>query len=192
MNEKNIKGRDWTFIIYKDSAPNNWRDILDETHMRWVESPIHDKDVNADGEIKKAHWHILLSSDGPITFNQVLKIIEPLNCPIPKKVGSSKGLVRYMVHLDNPEKFQYDINDIVGHNGADVASYFELTMTNKLNLMKDIVTYIYENEIDNYADFLMVCIHHSDDWFNVAINHNTLAINKMIDAMWQKKNKNKK
>lgn len=49
--------------------------------------------------------------------------------------------------------------------------------------MKDIITYIYENKIDNYADFLMICIQHSDDWFDVATNYNTLAINKMIDGL---------
>ncbi|MCE2079631.1 replication protein, partial [Streptococcus thermophilus] len=70
------------------------------------------------------------------------------------KVGSAKGLVRYMAHLDNPEKYQYAIDEIVGHNGADVASYFELSMTNNLHLMKDIVRFIYEEQIDNYADFL--------------------------------------
>ena len=185
--KKTIKGRDWTFLVYPESAPANWREFLDETHMRWVESPCHDKDVNADGEVKKAHFHILLSSDGPITEQAVMKIIEPLKGPMPKKVGSAKGLVRYMAHLDNPEKYQYPIDEIIGHNGADVASYFELTMTNKIVMMKDIVKFIYEEEIDNYADFLMLCIEKSDDWFNIAVNHNTLAINKLIDAMWHKK-----
>ena len=33
----------------------------------------------------------------------------------------------------------------------------------------------------------MICIKNSDDWFDVAINYNTLAINKMIDGMWLKK-----
>ena len=56
--------------------------------------------------------------------------------------------------------------------------------------MKEMISFIYENNIDNYAEFLMLCIEKSDDWFNVAINYNTLAINKMIDAIWQK-NKNK-
>ena len=106
-------------------------------------------------------------------------------------MGSAKGLVRYMVHLDNPEKYQYSLDEIVGHNGADVASYFELTATNKLVLMKEMISFIYENNIDNYAEFLMLCIEKSDDWFNVAINYNTLAINKMIDAVWQKNKSNK-
>jgi len=48
------------------------------------------------------------------------------------------------------------------------------------------VHYIYENKVDNYADFLMICIEESDDCFDVAVNSNTLALNKMIDAIWQK------
>lgn len=187
MTKKYTKGRDWTFIIYPESAPKNWREILDDTHMKWIESPLHDKDINPDGELKKPHWHVLLTSDGPITDVAVKRIVEPLNAPIPKKVGSARGLVRYMIHLDNPEKYQYSRDEIVGHGGADVESYFELTKTNKISVMKDIITYIYENEIDNYADFLMICIQKSDEWFDVAINNNTLAINKMIDGIWQKK-----
>lgn len=187
-NSKNkiVKGRDWTFIVYPESAPDNWRSILDDTFMKWIESPLHDKDVNPDGEIKKPHWHILLSADGPITDKAVKKILEPLNCPEPRKVGSSRGLVRYMTHMDNPEKYQYALDDIVAHNGADIASYFELTVTNKITIMKEIVEFIYAHKVDNYADFLMTCIETSDDWFDVAINYNTLAINKMIDAMWHK------
>lgn len=39
--------------------------------------------------------------------------------------------------------------------------------------MKNIITYIYENRIDNYADFLMICIQYADDSFGVATNVNT-------------------
>ena len=189
VNQKNkiVKGRDWTFIVYPESAPSNWRDTLNKTHLRWIESPLHDKDVNADGEVKKEHWHILLSYDGPVGLSAVKKITDELNCPAPQKIASGKGVVRYMIHMDNPEKFQYSKSEIIGHNGADVESYFELTATNKLIIMKDIIRYIYENEVDNYSDFLMHCIEYDDDWFDIAINSNTLAINKMIDAVWQKK-----
>lgn len=182
------KGRDWTFIVYPESAPKNWRDILDKTHMKWIESPLHNKDTNSDGTLKKAHWHVMLSADGPITEKQVNEIIKPLNCPIPQKVGSGIGMVRYMCHMDNPEKYQYPVTDIIGHGGADVASYFKMTQTSRLSIMKDIVQYIYENNVDNYADFLMYCIteRDNDDWFEVAIDHNTLAINKVLDGVWQR------
>lgn len=187
MKDGIVKGRDWTAIVYPDSAPKNWREILDETHYRWVESPLHDKDVNPDGEIKKAHWHILLSADGPISENTVKEVFKKLNTPEIKKVGSARGLVRYMIHMDNPEKYQYDINDIKGHNGAEVESYFELTPTNRLSVLKEMVIYIRDNQVDNFSDFVMTCIEKSDDWFSVAMNSNTIGLNKVIDAEWQKK-----
>ena len=194
---KIVKGRDWTFLVYPTEidektgeivggAPINWREILDETHLRWVESPFHDKDVNPDGTPKKPHWHILLTWDGPVTFEAAAKITKELNSPVPQKVGSARGLVRYMAHLDNPEKFQYSVDEIIGHGGADVAEYFKMTATNRMTVLKDMVRYIYDNGVDNFADFLMICIENSDDWFEVATNHNTLAINKMIDGVWQK------
>ena len=187
MNDGIVKGRDWTAIVYPDSAPKNWREILDETHYRWVESPLHDKDVNPDGEVKKAHWHILLSADGPITEKTAKEVFEKLNTPEIRKVGSARGLVRYMTHMDTPEKYQYDIQDIRGHNGADIDSYFELTTTSKLSVLKEMVIYIRDNQVDNFSDFVMTCIEKSDDWFNVAMNSNTLGLNKVIDAEWQKK-----
>lgn len=189
MSEKKklIKGRDWTFIIYPESSPENWRDILDDTHMQWVESPMHNQDKNPDGSLKKAHWHVLLRAEGPITITAVKNIIEPLNTPVPQKVGSAKGMVRYFAHLDNPEKHRYDVNDIIPHNGADIADFFKLSTSQNLSAVKDIFRFIKKKNIDNYVDFLDYCLEYgNDDWFDIAINHNTLAINKMLDAMWQK------
>ncbi|KAA9252434.1 Rep family protein, partial [Streptococcus anginosus] len=48
--------RNWSWIVYPDSAPENWRSILDETGEKWIESPLHDKDINeTTNEIKKPH-----------------------------------------------------------------------------------------------------------------------------------------
>ncbi|MFT9225004.1 replication protein [Liquorilactobacillus satsumensis] len=187
--EKVVKGRDWTFIVYPESAPKNWREILDETHLRWVESPLHDKDTNPDGEPKKAHWHILLSFDGPVTASAVSKVIAPLNGPIPQKVASGRGIVRYFIHMDNPEKHPYPKDEIVGHGGADVQSYFELSTGNRLNVLKEIVLFIVKENVTSFADFLVYCIENNDDWFEVAVDKNTLAINKVLDSVWQKQTK---
>lgn len=186
-SKKIVKGRDWTFIVYPESAPKNWREILDDTHLEWVESPLHDKDINPDGTKKKPHWHILIRFEGPVTIKNVEGYIESLNGPKPQKVGSAKGMVRYFAHLDNPEKYPYAIDDIKPHNGADIADFFKLTTSQNLAAMKDIFKFIKKKEIDNYIDFLDFCLTQgNDDWFDIAINHNTLAINKMLDAMWQK------
>ena len=56
---KESRTRNWTIVLYPESAPDNWRTLIDDLHIEWVESPLHDKDVNANGEPKKAHWHLL-------------------------------------------------------------------------------------------------------------------------------------
>ena len=48
-----VRARAWTFIVYPESAPENWRDVLDGFHLQWACSPIHDRDVNATGNRKR-------------------------------------------------------------------------------------------------------------------------------------------
>ena len=57
--KKNVKKRNWAFVLYPESAPENWKEQLQLTGLPCVISPIHDKDVNPDGTPKKAHHHII-------------------------------------------------------------------------------------------------------------------------------------
>ena len=181
---ENKRGRNWTMVIYPESAPEDWRSILDDLHVSWIESPLHDKDVNADGEKKKAHWHILIIFEGNKSYKQVKEIADDLNTPIPQRVESARGMVRYMIHLDNPEKYQYSQDEIVGHGGADVNHYFEMTVTNRLSVLKDIIQYIHEHHVTNFMDLLMYALQNNDEWFTVIADKNTLVVNKAIDAEW--------
>ena len=183
----NVKrGRNWTIIVYPDSAPDDWKDLLDKYHIPWIESPLHDKDTNPDGTVKKAHWHVLLLFDGNKSYQQVKDITAKLNTVNPQRVESARGMVRYMVHLDNPEKYQYDVKDIKAHGGADIDTLMKPTATNRLQTLKEIITYIHDNQVTNFMDLLMYAIQNNDDWFNIMADYNTLVITKAIDAQWQK------
>lgn len=184
---KDQRARTWTFVVYPESAPENWRDILSDYHIPWVESPLHDKDVNPDGEVKKAHWHIILFFDGKKSFEQVQEITDALNAPIPQKTANAKGLVRYLIHMDNPEKYQYKREEIVCHCGADIDEYFALSSSSRRVELREMIEFISDSKIDNFDDFLMYCIRQKEfDWFDIAVNHNTLAINKQLDSIYQK------
>ena len=84
-NAEEKRGRIWTCVVYPESAPENWKDLLDQQGISWVESPIHDKDVNADGEKKKAHWHVLLLFGTQKSHRQGLEITTLMNAPNPQK-----------------------------------------------------------------------------------------------------------
>ena len=110
---KNIKKRNWAFVLYPESAPENWKEILQQTGLGIAISPLHDKDVNPTGEVKKAHYHIILIYDGPTTYNNVRSLTESLGQPIPQPLEQVRGYYRYLTHKDNPEKYQYDDKDII-------------------------------------------------------------------------------
>ena len=145
------KERYWTFIMYPQSMPKDWKEYLQQTGLKIAISPLHNKDKNADETQKKEHYHILLCFSGPTTYTRVEKITKYLNATIPKRVMSVKGIIRYFTHKDNPEKEQYNEEDIISINGMDIKDYDGLTQTRIEYLKKEIVKYIRQNKIYDYS-----------------------------------------
>ena len=178
------RARLWTFIIYPDSAPENWRSVLDDIHIPWIESPLHDKDTNADGEAKKPHIHILLIFSGQKSFDQIKDITISVNSPIPQVCHDARSLTRYFAHLDNPEKWQYSTDDIIGHGGADVAEYLELLKSRVSFVLQEIFNWLSENHITEYSDLIDYAMAtNNTDWFKVATQYATLPIKTYLSSV---------
>jgi len=184
----NDRTRNWALVVYPESAPDNWRDIINESHVQWVESPLHDKDTNGDGELdKKAHWHILLSFESVKHFDQVKEISDKLNAPIPQKCASPQGLIRYMIHLDNPEKFQYERKDIIAHGGMDIGKYFLPTTSMRYMLIAEMIHHINEYQVTSYSDFMTYSIvNRYEDWFPLLCDSCTYVIMTHIKSLSHK------
>ena len=144
------KERYWTFVLYPESAPENWKEQLQQLGLQCAISPLHNKDLNANGEVKKEHYHILLCFNGPTTYNKVNSICQSLNATIPQRVLSCKGMIRYFTHKDNPEKAQYNDFDITTINGLDLKQFNDLTLSQTITIKKEIICYINENNIRSY------------------------------------------
>lgn len=187
MSEKKSSGKDrtrnWTFVIYPESLPLNWRDIIDEEHIQWVESPVHDKDINANGELKKPHLHILVMYDGVKTFEQIKELTGKLNAPMPQKVASAKGLVRYMSHMDNPEKIQYDKNQIIGHGGSDISELLKPTSSSRYLLIREMIEFVKTSEIIEICDLIEYAMtERFDDWFPLLCDNSSYIMNAVLKS----------
>lgn len=110
-----LKKRNWAFILYPESAPVDWREKLQLYGVPCAVSPLHDKDISKDGQPKKPHYHILFTYKHPTTSNNVLSFV--VDCMKQNKhcepVQDLNGYYRYLAHLDNPDKAQYNPDDIV-------------------------------------------------------------------------------
>ena len=112
---KEKRSSKWTFLIYQDSSPENYLEVLESMHVPFILSPWHDKDVNKEtGEFKKAHKHGALYFESLKSYSQVSDMLtEKLNAPSHVEVVMSpKGLYDYFIHAENPEKTLYNIEDI--------------------------------------------------------------------------------
>ena len=154
MATKNVKKRNWAFVLYPESAPENWRELLQQTGLQCVISPLHDKDLDPDGNPKKAHHHIILVYSGPTSFNVVKQLTESLNQPIPQALEQVRGYYRYLTHKDNPEKAQYSEDDIETINGFNIADFVELTKTEVNAYKRKLQKLIIQLDIVEYCDFM--------------------------------------
>lgn len=182
MSRKYEKGRYWGFVGYPESLPSNWQDIIVESGLQCAVSPLHDNDVDPTGEIKKVHYHFIVMYDGPTTKNKVEEFCEKLNATIPIRLESIRGMYRYHIHLDNPEKYQYDDRDRLFFNGFDVASVSELTKTEVNKFKKEIINFIDDNDIYEYSSLLKLLLESDNNQlFDVASSH-TILFNTYITS----------
>lgn len=169
MAEKKSRGsdrtRNWVVIVYPESAPENWREYLDDLHLEWIESPLHEFDVNADGEVKKAHWHVLILFGGVKSYEQVSEVVRPLNGSIPQRCHNAKAQVRYFAHLDNPEKHQYSVSDIRPHGGVDLSEMLRPSSSERYTLIGEMMEWVKLNGVTEFADLIdFALVEHPDDW----------------------------
>jgi hypothetical protein len=200
--DRNIKkvderARQWLFLVYPESCPENWRELINEYQVEWIESPLHDKDIDVeiteDGEKiekpKKPHWHIVINYKGKKSQTQVSEITTRINATEPFKVHSLTGQVRYMAHIDNPEKYQYDRREIKGHNGAEVTKLLKPTSESRYECLGQMIEYIEANNITSFRVLSKYAWdERRDDWFVLLTDNSTMFINSYIKSKWQDNN----
>ena len=189
---KGARAKNWVFILYPESAPENWRSLLGEYHIQWIESPLHDKDTNDDEEHtpKKPHYHIMLCFPSLKSYEQAKEVTDSLNCPIPQAVKSMVGQVRYFAHLDNPEKYQYNRADVVGHGGIDVQGIID-TGADKIQVLMEILTFIQVNRVYRFNTLVDFAMKNNQTWFRLLANGYTRFVTEYLRDMYHEEQENR-
>ncbi len=161
-----LKGRNWAFVMYPESMPEDWFDRLQMTGLPFAISPLHDKDLNPTGEVKKPHYHVICYYENSTTQKSVKELVcDLVNATIPIKLESMQGMYRYHIHQDNPEKYQYDDRDRTFINGFDTNKVNSLTYTEKSKLMVEIQKLVMNEHITEYSDLMDILL--DNDLYNM-------------------------
>ena len=171
---KEKRSNKWAFLLYQESAPEHYLDVLENMHIPFVLSPWHDKDINKEtGEFKKAHKHGALYFDSLKSYSQVSELLtNNLNTPAHvEPVMSPKGMYDYFTHAENPEKTLYDINKIETGCGFDLDKF--LINNNSDEFLSMVIDIIEER---NFTEF--------NNLVRYARTENPLLLDLIIDKTY--------
>lgn len=179
--------RNFATVVYPDSAPADWKEKLDQLHVAAFISPLHDKDVNPNGELKKAHYHVLVMFEGPKDYDtQVKPIFDEIGAVGREIVNSARGYARYLCHLDNPEKATYSPSEVLCMGGADYYGVVTLP-TDDLKVITEIKRFCRENEIYSLAEIIDIAESLHPEWYSTIIMSRCYVIDKYIKSLeWER------
>lgn len=172
--------RNYACVVYPESAPENWRQIAIDAKIPMFISPLHDKDTNPTGEPKKPHYHIMAMYDTVKTKEQAeafFKSFGGVGCEV---INSVRSYARYLKHLDNPEKHQYQ-EDVECYGGADYMNAIG-TAADKAKSIREMLAWIEENDVTCFADLTIYASINRSDWFDTLINSGAYFIKEHIKS----------
>lgn len=109
-SEEVIEKRYRHFMILLYPEWDNFKDILQDIKGSFKNYAYIKH--SPEEEEKKEHFHLILSLDNPRSIDSLSKRLDiPKN--LIQNIKSLRGSCRYLVHRDNEDKYQYDIDQVI-------------------------------------------------------------------------------
>lgn len=155
---KNFRAYTFTFLIYTEWS---WyeeciRRIQSFECKFFAISPLHDSDVDENGVLCKPHFHCIVRFQNARSSYQVCKDFL-LTCAV-QKVDDFSGLCRYLVHNDNPEKYSYNIQDVLTNNFSLFENQFHDDLSDEVSFLQEVESKILRLEFRTELEIALWCL----------------------------------
>lgn len=187
----------WNAIVYPESAPENWRDILCDCMIQWWASPLHDLDANPDGQKKKEHYHVDISFHAAVTYETAKDVFDQIGAVMPPKnppkgsprpyVVDLRGSLRYFCHMDNPSKAQYAPMDATYGGGA--TPYIDLiaSASDDDEMICEIEDFCDQYDIASYARLSRYVRKYRPEWRRIVLRTGAVPLSRYLRSVgWER------
>lgn len=199
------KARYFTFLLYPESIPADWKQRLELIGVPIAISPLHDKDKSsAKGQIyKKAHYHVIYVAKNPVTADSVRKRIQrALGVQSVAKVQivvqSMDNIYLYLTHESKDavekKKHKYSKHDIALLNNFDIDRYITLDAEDKDDMLNDVCDLIDDHNLANMRELRRFLKAHGSEYgmpsikvVNSVLRAHTGLIRLYFDAVYQER-----
>ncbi len=172
-------------LAYLDSW-HGLQDILDTLEPFYL-SPLHDSDIDEDGKPKKPHYHILFKFHAQRSIDDFVNFcgehgLVPLRNQYGKyiHVANPIGYARYLIHIDQPHKFQYSAGEVQQFNGIqDYITYISTSADEDLQIMLITLFIMKYPFCKTYSEWSMFFFNTHPEWVHV-FRTNTIYFKAII------------
>jgi hypothetical protein len=179
------RSRAWTAVVYPESAASDWLNVLSEQMVEALVSPLHDKDMEPTGEVKKAHYHVVIAFTNPCMFAKAKEVFDAIGAVVPpeeqSRVKDMRQMARYLCHLDQPNKHRYNVSDVVTMGGVDYQALV-MSASDDDDVLDEIEEYIKANRIVSFTTFQRVCREIHPEWKYILRHKKSYYIRETIKA----------
>lgn len=178
--KKDNRARNFATILYPESMAPDAMQQLRELKIPHLLSPLHNKDINPTGEIKKSHYHLVLCFEGKKSLEQVASILEPIQSVGVEVISSLRAYARYLCHLDNPEKAQYSLDEVQAYS----IDYLNLigSASDRYKAVAEMMEWVGDNQCYSFSDLLDYSRIHRYDWFVLLCDNSAVVMEKYIKS----------
>lgn len=116
---------------------------------------IHSKDKNDSGELKAPHIHLALRFKDSYDTKHISQWFNVGEQYVSKVKGRWNDVLKYLTHSNAPDKYQYDVDDVVSN------FEFKSAVMSKTERKEEIINKIVDGEIReyNYYDYISAVEH---------------------------------
>lgn len=178
--EAKKKVRAYWFVVWPESLDvNKFFEILRRSGYGIAVSPLHDRDIRDEetGELKKPHYHVIIrfptarylepvrtlvgswlfdadAVAGTVSEHEATWYVEP--------VPDYAGALRYLCHIDNPEKHRYPENEVLSFGFIDLTMLYASSKADDVDSYYQLIAWCRQHPTAGYSQ-LMDAVYDSED-----------------------------
>ena len=138
--------------------------LQDDITIVYIACIMHDRDKDDNGNLKTKHYHVVLQLNSVCRIGTLLNRISDIfhcnqNQVSIEKCSSLCMQSRYLMHLDDFDKEDYDITDVVCNDYDVLKRYYNLVFVRDLH---DLIVLVHNYHYD--LEQIMLSIGNYDKW----------------------------
>ena len=200
--EEKERRRCWWFVVWPESC--NIAKLLRVMNTWGVPvavSPLHNRDVRDDGEKDKDHYHIIVRFPNAKSLSSVRRIVGEWLLEADGLVGLDEGVdpvwyvrpvndyataLRYLCHLDTPEKAQYPVNEVITLGYLDVSMLYARSLADDVHAFAELLAWCRQHPKSSYKKLCNYVFDSGDMVLLRALRNNTYVLRSYMSSISEK------